>query len=376
MIPLGVLQQQSLGGGGGGNAFIEGAETVQGVLTGTTLTLTFSDLGDATQCIPLYSSILTAKLGFDYGNKTTCAIDVFDDAGTVKATITRSTDAAADIDINLTLVEFKSKMEVTKTYRSGGTWNTITGILDTTVPAVNFGSAFVVVTHQGMNTGNAMAHASNVCAEIIDSTTVRMRNAMNNQTHIHSYIYTVSDPDGDMTVNYTSLSGTYNDITDIIDLTFPSVDMSKTLILGGASPKAASLYPVRHTASAELLNSTTIRFKINSDYSGVQHVHFNVQTVTFDEGVILQQGYHNWASGDRIEDKTITGVADLTKSIALSSMPYSVFNSSDSAGFVVGNFSFCQNKVSLIDETTIRVAKLDQSGSTVGAIGYQVLEWT
>jgi len=60
-------------------------ETVAGSTTGTSLTLTFSGLTDASQCVPLLSCRISAvALGLEYCDEVCWAGNVFDDAGTVK----------------------------------------------------------------------------------------------------------------------------------------------------------------------------------------------------------------------------------------------------------------------------------------------------
>lgn len=71
-----------------------GFQRVTGTLPDSTntLTLTFSDLGDASNCVPLIQCYGNDESGlYAYYDKTSHAANVWDDNGTVKCTVTRNT---------------------------------------------------------------------------------------------------------------------------------------------------------------------------------------------------------------------------------------------------------------------------------------------
>lgn len=113
------------------------------------VTLTFGNLSDAGQCVPLINGYTeTISAAYQTDTKWAVSINVFDDAGTVKATIKRKTFAATSpaLYIAVTLLEFSSsKFDVNKYHYTSQSTPSVK-YWDKTITAVDKDHAFAIVT--------------------------------------------------------------------------------------------------------------------------------------------------------------------------------------------------------------------------------------
>jgi len=354
-------------------------QTVAGSTDALSVTLTFGSLTDAAQCVPFLSCRGTvAGAGYDGANDVMFEANVFDDAGTVKCTLTRSADPGAQLyNFRVTLIEFNAHITVKKTTVVSGQFkpngDPRVGERDITITAVTPANAFVIPYLQA-STSTGMGSGTNVDINLTGATTIVLVGPPS--VYCSGYIYSVDDPTGEMLVTRAHDTEAKSSVWTTHDLTIPAVVLAERFLIASCHVPATSAYAQRFSNYTEFLNTTTIRYKRPTGFAvGAQPAHFTAQLVKFaGADVAVQHGIHVWASGDQTENKTITSV-NTAKAAAFGSQPYHLFNGSNSAGFSAAGLAHAMNRINLIDATTVTVDRGDSASVNTGGIGYQVLEY-
>lgn len=344
--------------------------------TATTATLTFNNLTDASQCVPFismrYSGAADGNTGDTGLDILGWDVDVFDDAGTVKCTLTRNAANSTNLWDHLfrvTLVEFAPHITVEKVTVASGNFDS-SGERNITVGAVVLANAFTV----GYMTGGSSTTVYNACANIVcrltSTTNVRIYGPLLTTLSCEGTIYTVYDSTGEMTVTH-AFAQEINTAWTTKDVTFAAVTLAESLLVAGVQcGNNWSDRPRRYSVGAQFLNTTTVRFKRTEGRLGGQHT-FGVQVVKLP-GVSVQHGSHTWVSGDQSENKTITAV-DTAVSAALSSLPYNKYNGEDGNDLLANTGSYTSNRINLTSSTNVAIDRAINNNCDPGLIGYQVL---
>lgn len=362
------------GGVSGPPTGIAAIQTVTGSTTGTSLTLTFGSLTDAAQCVPFVSAYISAgAFNFEDSNEVTWTADVFDDAGTVKCTLTVAADGnGATWSFSVTLVQFIDDYIVAK-YSGTATSDVTNGDHDVTITSVDPDHAFVIGTARLAFAGDTGGD-TNRAFRITSSTNVRVYADYVNRTDSNYIFYVVSDPDENMLVEHVHSSeaaGTWTN-KDVTVGTDPRVNL---VVASSVINPNGGFYPERSSLSCEALNATTVRFTRPNGYTqaGSRTSNFVVQVVTIP-GATVQTGVHAWASADVSEVKTVTSV-DTAKAAAVSLVPGNLVNSQDNVGFDNVAMAYLYTRIQLTAATQVTLTRGPTSGVDAGRVGYQVLSF-
>jgi hypothetical protein len=362
-------------------AGVQSIQTVTGSTTGTSTTLSFGSLTNASKCVPFVScGIASGDFGFSHnGDTITWTADVFDDAGTVKCTLLRTADdpANSDFDFSVTLVQFADSYTVAKYSGTMTGAYTLTGYEDVAITSVPTGSAFIIGSLRYVySTQHTIGGGANSCMRLTSSTNARLHCYPASPPTTANYIfYVVSDPAGNMQVS--SATGTESNTSTFTDKDLTvSIDPTTSLLIASQTgPFNMGYYPQRICLSAEPLNSTTVRFSRNTGHQpSNSEWTFAAQVIQIPKLEVVH-GIHSWTAAAKTATKTISAV-DTARSAAISTMPGCLNNGQDALGFDSRGPSYGMNKIQLTASTSVSLSRGPSTLGSTGRIAYQVLSYT
>lgn len=362
-------------GGAGG---LLAVETVSGSTDALSTTLTFSNIGDATQCVPFVTAYTSGTALPNTNSNSLCFnVNVFDDAGTAKCTISRTNDPGNTVwNFTVTLVEFESSYNVTKYSGTYSGDSATTGYADITISSVDTSSAFAVgfADYSGVNS-NIVNASSNRFARLTSATNARLEVSWQNGVNQNYSVYVVEDPSGNMQVETLYDSEVASSTWTSKDLTASSLDPTSCIVVGGGRTlDGAGYYAERGSISCVAVDSSTVRFTRPTGWAGASaEFRFMAQLVSIPNASVVH-GSHTWVAADYTENKTI-GTVDTDVSFASSLMPSCLFDATNDVAFSGAGTGPCMTEVELTGATTVTLNRGPTQGDA-GLVGYQVISIT
>lgn len=351
------------------------------VYSATSVTLSFPTLTDATQCVPFlnaYSSDLSG--GYCDTARTACAIDIWDDAGTVKATLTwrdASASNVPDIYLNLTLVEFFAPINVYK-YSYTDLVSSTPFYTDHTITSVNTANAFAIATGTGEADSSFTGCSIHTGTEFLSGTSLRIHAWGYSTPKASTIVYVVEDPTATK-FSVLHYPITFSTAGTSYDVAVAAHDESKTMCIASVClPSTAGSYPNntfanKYTFALYRQAATNYRFYRYASLTPTRVGGGELQLVTFNSGVSIQKDSFDFGTVDTIVDRTISSV-DVSKSFAIDLFGTGVGNAASSSGVGGGAERFeAMVRCHVLNATTVRCQRNGYSTEYNQLFGYQVV---
>lgn len=294
----GIISRVAAGGGGGGT--VVSVEQVTVAMSGTSTTVALTKSQDATQCVP-FASVHTKQASSPTSTTHNIQVDVWDDAGTPKITLTRwgSTHACTVI---VQVVEFVSDISVQKI--SFVTATSTTTSWTETVTAVDQGKTFVVLSTIDGELGGLDSHEGMIRTSWDSDTILRFDRGPSvggGNDKIAGLAYLVEDTTGDYFTVTEYLTTTTGVTTNQAITAVAALNKTWLVTNGEINQTTGGSGPYRSAYVAFLTSTTNIRF--NNWYTGTTHT-IKVYVVQFLEGTTVQTGTKDIAGDGTDSDKT------------------------------------------------------------------------
>jgi hypothetical protein len=325
---------------------------------GVTDTVALTKSQDDAKCVPFPTS--ETALANSQSIYHAIDIDVWDDAGTPKVTVSRNTTSAAAYDIKVWVVEFGADINVDKkSFASSGN-------IDIDITAVTLANAFAVSYHKTTATGSGI-NLNSSCS-FVDTDTVRVHTNASGTNTGHVYVVEDDTAGGHFSVQTFDIAS----LTALqADDTISTVDVDKTFICGGTYTQSGTAYPGEVLGSIQLANSTTVRREKYRFDAGkaVGARGFVVETLYCG----VEQVPYEFGTGETTKTLSLTTSVDLAKATIIACNQNVCPNSYDT-GFDQSGFGKAHTLATLVSAGAS--IQLDRSGSGALSDPYvQVVEW-
>lgn len=286
-------------------------------------------------------------------------------ATSTTVTFDRVSNQTSNIDINWTVVEFASGVNVQRgSFNMSSTTNNVP--LSQSVGDVS--QAFVLWSKSPGASDPTYSQDDPIGGRVLDSNTLQFSVVSANGNHVVDYQVVEFTNPGQVLVQ-SGVSQMSNGAAALDVNLATAVNPSSALVLAGYTSNDTGNQISRRMLNSELVDGSTVRFSRERTGIGIQDVIW--QVVEFRDGTSVQQGLETFSSGEAVRSVALANTIDPAASVAFSGMQ-------PVGGLNMGSSSYQSNDIPGTGSFTfdLSAGRLDiqrSNASSTSSVGWSVV---